>query len=328
MTSFNTSDPNAFIAFGIQAAQGTAQTAAAKLRYPRYLSGVEAAPEQEIVDVREGGFGMDYSFSYRKQIHGAGQLVHFLRPDETGLALAWALGAATWAGASDPAVHLFHTNHASYPFGTFFAQHPGSDLAMIYKDARAAGFTLELMAGEPGKLTIPWLSLQEGASFAALTPTYINEQPFMYFNAPSILLDGTLDTAIESVKVTQAVNLEQLIAQAITLDDAVPQTRDLDIEIVRRYQNPSVYLKVYNSGGITPSWSVATGSLRGVWKYPGAPTPAFDLHAPLISYRGAAITGLDPDGKTVKETITGRLLKGATHSLIVQLSNNHPSAYA
>jgi hypothetical protein len=37
---------------------------------------------------------------------------------------------------------------------------------------------------------------------------------------------------------------------------------------------------------------------------------------------------LDPDGKTVVETITAQALKGATHALIAILKNAHASAYA
>jgi Phage tail tube protein len=325
---FNTSDPNAFLGFGIQTAKGTPQVTPARLRYQRYLSGVEETPEQEIVDVREGGFGMDYSFSYRRKILGRGQAVFFSRPEILGLGLAWALGAATWGGGSSPATHIFHSNHASYPFSTLLAQHPGSDLAKIYTDARAAGFTLELSAGEPHKLTVPWTSLSVGASFAALTPTYYSEEPFMYFHAPTITLDGTLDTTVSQITFTKVVNLEELQAQAISLDEIVPQTRDIDVEVVRRYENSTLWKKVYFSGGVTPSWSVATGSIRGMWRYPGAPTPMFDIQAPLVTWRTAALTGLDPDGKTVYETLTGRALQGATHSLIAFLNNTHASAYA
>lgn len=325
---FSSSDVNSFAAMGIQTAKGTPQTTAAKLRYPRYISGIEESPEQEIVDVREGGFGMDYSFSYRKSIKGAGQLVAYGRPEILTPVLGWAVGGATWNGGSSPAIHEFHTGHSSYPFSTLFQQHPGSALAKMYTDARAAGLTLELLAGEPFKVTVPWTSLAAGASFAALTPTYFSDEPFMFFHSPSVLLDGVLDQTVSSVKLTQAVNLEELQAQAITLDELVPQTRDLDIEVVRRFENAGLWQKIYYgaSGGVAPTWAVSTGSLRGVWAYPGSPTPVFDLFASLISWRSNAITGVDPDGKTVYETLTGRLLKGATHSAVIKLSNVHASA--
>lgn len=325
---FSTSDSNAFMAFGIQTAKGTPQVTASRIRFQRYISGVEESPEQEIVDVKEGGAGLDYSFSYRRKIMGRGQAVFFSRPEILGQGLAWALGAASWSGGSSPATHTFHTTHGSYPFSTILAQHPGSDIAKIYVDARAAGFTLELSAGEPHKLTIPWTSLQVGASFAAVTPTYFAEEPFMYFHAPTITIDGTQDSSVESIKFTQAVSLEELQAQAITLDELVAQARDIDVEVVRRYEVNAQWRKVFLSGGVTPSWSVGTGSVRGLWRYPGAPTPSFEIHAPLVTWRQSAITGLDPDGKTVRETLSGRVLLGATHALIAMLCNTHASAYA
>ena len=44
----SSADPNAFLAIGMQAALGTPQTAAAKLRFAKYLSGSDVQASLEI----------------------------------------------------------------------------------------------------------------------------------------------------------------------------------------------------------------------------------------------------------------------------------------
>jgi hypothetical protein len=51
------------------------------------------------------------------------------------------------------------------------------------------------------------------------------------------------------------------------------------------------------------------------------------VSVPLVAFDNDVITDLDPDGKTVYETITGKVLKGATHAVILMVNNQHASAY-
>ncbi len=60
----------------------------------------------------------------------------------------------------------------------------------------------------------------------------------------------------------------------------------------------------------------------------GAAARYLRAYAGLISYDKVEITDLDPDGKTVYETYSGKVLKGATHSLVLTAMNVHASAYA
>lgn len=333
---FSTNDPNAFAALGLQSAKGTPQVTAAKLEYLRYISGVEEGPEKDVVDVREGGGGLDYRHTFARRVNGAGQLVSFMRPESLGQLLAFGLGGASWLGASEPAAHHFHSGHASYPYASIFHAHPGTSITKMYSDAMAAGITIELMTGELSKITVPWQSLRVGASHAALSPTYAvspthgEEGPFHYFDSPTIMFTGAQDTTIESVKFTAAVNLEFIQAQSITPDHLVPITREFDFEMVRRHEDKALFQSVYYGGSaaIAPSRDIATGSLRAMFMQPHSlATPILDFFAPLISYRSLGITGLDPEGGVVKETLAGRLLIGATHSLIAKVSNLHASAY-
>lgn len=326
---WSSADPNAFIAMGMQSALGTPQTAAAKLRFAKYLSGTDFQPMLDVVDLREGGDGLDYGYSYKRQQKVTGQIVFNARPEFLGQVLQAIPGAATWDGASAPAAHTFHTGHASFPWSTLILQHPGSSLPALLSDVRFTGITVEAAAGEPYKVTVPFIAIQHGASFAALTPTYASEEPFLFHHSPTYVIDGTADSDITGFRITQTFGVEELQSQAITLDEIVVQNRDTDLEITRRYEDATLWKKINLGAGISPTTSVATGSFRaGVAYGSGAGLRTLDLYANLLSYRQNSLSELDPDGKTIIETIAARALKGATHALFGILKNAHASAYA
>lgn len=326
---FSSADPNAYLGLGMQSAAGTPQTTATKLRFAKYITGNNVENNLNVVYMREGGDGLDYGFSYKNLHKGQGQLVANMRPEIIGQVLQVVLGGATWNGASAPATHIFHTGHASFPWTTMFVQHPGSDLTQMYSDVLFSGFTIEGNAGDPWKITAPFTAITPGASYTALTPTYIAEDPFLYHNSPTYVIDGSGDTRVTAFKLDAAYNVEELQTQAVTLDSQIVQSRDFSLEITRRYESSTLWKKVYMGGGVAPTQSVATGSFRAAVQYgSGAAQRNIDLNIPLLSYTGDALTELDPDGKTVYETISAKPLKGATHIVFASINNGHASAYA
>ncbi len=325
----SSADPNAFLAIGMQAALGTPQTAPAKLRFAKYLSGSDVQASLDVVDLREGGDGLDWGYSYKKAQKAAGQIVVNARPEIIGQLLGVVLGAATWDGGSAPAIHTFHGGHASFPWSTLFVQHPGSTLPQMISDVRFSGFTIEGNPGEPIKGTFPFVAIVHGASFAALTPTYASEEPFLFQHSPTYVLDGAGDTTLQSFKVEAGYGLEELQAQKVTLDEIVVQNRDINVEITRRYEDATKWKAINMGGGVAATTSVATGALRADQLYGAAGTlRSLSLETRLLSYRGLQLSELDPDGKTVIETLSAKALKGATHSLFGVLKNAHASAYS
>lgn len=325
----STADPNAYLAIGMQSALGTPQVTAAKLRFAKYLAGTDAQAEMDIVYLREGGDGLDWGFGYKRMQKAVGQVVVNARPEIAGQFLQLMPGGATWSGASAPAVHTFHTGHASFPYSTLLLQHPGSSLEQILSNAVITGFTAEWSSGEPVKLTFPFVAMVHGASFADLTPTYAVEDPFLYHHAPTYVIDGAGDTKVTAFKLEFGLGIEELQTQAVTLDDIAIQNRDGSIEITRQYVDPTVWKKINMGAGVTPTTSVATGSLRADQTYgAGAGARRFRVDIPLISYSGDRLAELNPDGQTVLETIAGKVLKGATSAVIFNVDNAHASAYA
>lgn len=326
----STADPAGYIALAMQAAKGTPQATATKFRFVKSLSGTDAAPEISVEDIREGGDGLDFGFTYKTQQKMSGQLVANGRPEFLGQILQLVPGMATWDGATAPVVHTFSTIGASHGWGTIELAYPATDTLQTISDVRFSGLKLEFMAGQPVKITAPFIGLTQNASSAGIAPTYIQEAPFLYYNTPSYQIDGAADTTIESWEVDGKWNIEELLAQAVTLDEAVVQNRDIDFTAVRRFEDDVLWHKIYTGAGGVPTTSVATGSFRGIVNY-GAAGVGFrqlDVSLPLLSYRGAALTEIDPDGKTIRQTITAKALKGATAALIIKLSNGHASAYA
>jgi len=331
MAEFSSADPNAYVGLAMQTAQGTPATAQAKFRFAKYISGMQAAPDITVVDMREGGDGLDWGFTYKQRNMVRGTLVVNARSEIAGQVLAAALGGATWDGGSAPAEHRFHGNHASFPWMTMHMGHPGTDLITFMSDLRFTGLTIEGgPGGVPIRVTAPFIGVTFGASGPAVAPTYIAEEPFLYHVGPSYLLDGAADPSIESWRYDMALGIEELQAQSVNLDTVVIQNRDANVQAVRRYQSSTLWKKIAYCGGVAPSSGIATGALKTTNQVPGAAGAAIrlmELNAPLLTYRGNQLTELDPDGRTVRETITAKALRGASGAIFVTLRNAHASAY-
>ena len=248
-----------------------------------------------------------------------------------GLPLAIVVGGATWDGASSPAGHTFHTNHASIPYGTLHVAHPGTSLINMYSDVRFTGFTLTAAAGKPHELQLPFRAISLGATIGitGLTATNYGEDPFLFHYAPSYAIGGTADSTIESWTLTMAYGTEDLQAQGILLDDVVVHNRTLDLTVVRRYANATAWKAIAYGGGNVPTQSVPTSSFDAINLYtqPSGALRSFEVHAGLWAQHNDALTELNADGQTIKETFTGRLLKTATAGLQMLLKNIHASGY-
>jgi len=329
--AYSSADPNSFLAVGMQSGLGTPQTTLAKLRYLKYLSGTGYQAQLEVVNLREGGDGLDYGFSYKKSQKVAGQIVVNARPESIGQLLQLLPGGATWSGASAPAVHTFHTGHASFPYTTIFSLFPGSAIPQMLSDVRFTGFDIEAVSGEPWKLTFPFTGIQHGASFnqTLAVPSYAFEDPFLYQNSPTVVLDGAAPSGVTGWKISHGLGVEELQALSVQLDDIVVMNRDITIEITRRFEDPTGWKKIAMGAAVSPTTSVATGSFRADSLYGAAGTlRSVSVNAPLLNYEGDDLGELDPDGKTVIETITAQVMKAATSALQIVVNNAHASAYA
>lgn len=322
---FSTASPDAYVALAMQSALGTLNTTPSKFRFAKYAAGNTFQDQLNAVDLREGGDGLDFGSTYEQNQSIEGSLVFNIRPEFAPQALAMAIGNATWNGASLPAQHKFDTNHASFPWATMQVGYPGTSLVRLVRDVRFLGAQFLFKTGEPLQLTLPYRGIFAGASSAiALVPSYpTGDGFFVYHFNPSILIDGSADSTIEEVRIDLSYGVENLQAQAVTFDDISVMNRDANITLIRRYENPTLYKKIYYGAGVAPTGVVATGAFSARW---AQASQIFLLDAGLISYRADTLPDLDPDGKTVRETISGKLLKTATSILSLTMTNSRASA--
>lgn len=338
MAQFSSADPNSYAALGMQSALGTPQSAAAKLRFMRYLKGFQFNIVPAVVDLREGGDGLDFGTTYKSQEKVGGKVVAYLRPEIAGQFFQLLPGGATWYGGTLPPTSavLFHDNHASHPYGTLQVQHPGSSLVQLFSDVRFTTFQLLGKMGAPWQLSADFTAITYGASAAALTPTSYQaasslDDLFLWHGNPSYVLDGQADATIEQITISGQLGVEELQAQSINLDDIAVNSRVFDVEVVRRYQSPSQWAKIaYGAAGnVAPTTAVATGSLSAFVTngLAAANIRSMLIQMGLLSYRYDNLTELDPDGQTVRETISARALHTATAAIAITLQNAHASVY-
>lgn len=338
MPYFSSADPNAYLAIGMQSGLGTPQVTAAKLRFAKYLKGNAFGVVPAVVDLREGGDGLDFGTTYKAQEKVTGNLQFYLRPEIAGQFFQLLPGGATWLGGSLPptSMNLFHDNHASHPYATLVVQHPGSSILNLLSDVRFTGFTLSGKSGEPWMVQAPFTAITYGASSAVFVPTYYGvasglDDLFLWHNSPSYVIDGQVDSTIEAININFQLGTEELQAQGVSLDDIAVINRVLDVEVTRRYQSPSMWQKVaYGAAGnIAPTTSVPTGSL-GISVSNGLTAGnlrQFLVNLGLLSYRYDNLTQLDPDGQTVRETLSARALHTATAAISIGVVNPHASVY-
>lgn len=338
MTIFSSADPSAYLCLGMQSGLGAPQTTASKLRFVKYLKGNAFNIVPAVVDIREGGDGLDFGTTYKAQEKVQGTLSFYLRPEIAGQFFQLLPGGATYFGGSLPPTSgvFFHDNHASHPYSTIQVQHPGSSIVQLFSDVRLLDFSLVGKTGAPWQITSKFTAITFGASAAGLTPTYYGvgsslDDLFLFHNNPSYVIDGFADSTIDSISINFQLGSEELQAQGVGLDDISINNRVIDVEVGRRYQSASMWQKIaYGAAGnIAPTTSVATGSLSAFVSngLTGASLRSMLIQMGLLSYRYDNLTELDPDGMTVKETISARALHTASAALAISLQNAHASNY-
>jgi len=323
---FSTADPNAYVSLALQSALGTPNTTPAKYRFAKYAAGNNVNDIIAAVDIREGGDGLDFGQTYQARTTVEGQLSFNIRPEIAGQVFQLLPGAATWTGGSAPALHRFHSNHASHPWATLQVAYPGTSLVRLIRDVRFLSLGLQFRTGQPLMVNANFRGIAAGASTGiALVPSYPAGDPFfVYHSLPTILIGGVEDDTVEEIRIDMQLGSEDLQAQSPTLDDIVILNRDTNVTLTRRFENTTLYKQIYYGGAVQPTSAIATTAISAYWAL-GSLNLKVDL--PLVSLRGNSLPDLDPDGRTVRETITGKSLSNPSGALSISLSNLHASAY-
>jgi hypothetical protein len=327
---FSSADTNGFVAWGMQTGLGSPQTALPKFRYSRYLSGSDFQVNADVTDIREGGGGLDWSTSFKTAERGQGQLVMNGRPETIAQLFQIMPGGATWDGGSQPPQHTFHTNHASFPYSTVAIGYPATSLISFMSDVKFTSLQIKSDLGNPIMITAPFTAINVGASFnVAFSPTY-EAEGLWQFQGASVLLGGNVATTIESWQIDFNLGTEELPGQNLQPADVSIMNRDGSFQLTRRYEDAQLWKYIYYgaTGGVAPTTTLATSSFDFTAAYgAGAALRSVRLVVPLIGLRQDALTALDPDGKTVRETISGKIFAHSSGAFWSVVKNAHASAY-
>ena len=332
-----TGGASTYIAIAKQSAKGTVQSTAAAFVFAKYLNGTDIQPIQEYLGpIREGGDGLDHRFDQQVAHRARGTLVVHGRPDIVGMLSGAFFGgglggnaASAWNGGSAPAIHSFQ-----FPPGqrttyyTVVVQHPGNTLVQVLSDARCIGLNFEAQNRQPLRITSEWIGIQMGASFGtALTPTYETGDVYGFWNASfTFPFNGSAASYVTRYAVNAQIETDpDLFAHGLVMADIVDLGRTIEVELDEIYQNASNYMFIEYKGGVSPTFTLATGVFK--ISHVLSTTRSMTLDANLVRFGDTRLTAIDPDNKVVYAQHSAIAFAGATSSLVSIQNNGHASNY-
>lgn len=309
-----TNESTNYFAIGVQSAKDTEATT---FHFFKHLDGSGFDTEFEVQSEHEGGDGQEVGLRY-KTMHKADGAVNInARPGGAGRILAWCLGADTVASNAAGQTHTLTPNQASMPYLT--VDQRWADELERTSNAQVTQVTLTGEAGRPVKLAGQFLSAgtaYERPVASALTPARESGDPF-FFPYASVAIDGTGSTKVTKFEVTVRRGVDDGI-QTNTLyrEDVVPLTFEVDANFTLKYEDKTVYNKVYYGGGSQVPLDLSTGAFSF---YSQEGSAFLRADCPFLQYVGAKPNRLDPDGKTTYIDVAAMSLKNATHSFWAQV---------
>lgn len=332
-----TNEPSNYFAIGKQTARGTE---ASTFYFLKHLDGTGTNPDKQIESVREGGDGQEVGLRYVTAVSVDGDAVANARSEVAGRFLTYVLGAdaATLplaASASGLAQQHIITPTSTLPYLT--VDQRWADQVERQTDVKVTGLTIDGEAGRPLKLTANLITggtAYQRDTASALTPSRESGQPF-FFPGASAVIDGSANTAITkfSAQVQRGVDAD-IRTTALTRDDVIELNMDTQIDFTLKYEDRTLYQKVYyGSGGsqINPDAiaGIATGAFKifSGFNLAGATERFVELNFPTYDIVAARVNRLDPDGKTMYIDVSAMGKKGATHQFFARVQTASGGAF-
>jgi hypothetical protein len=295
----------------------------------RHLEGTGLELDQQVESVREGGSGQEVGFHHKTAISMDGDLVAYERPVAGAALAAWTLGAHSEAAGTGAASAVTQISTAvptsSQPYLT--AEQYWADKIERVGNVRSSGWSLEGEAGRPLKLTVnlvsggtPW----SPPVASAQTPTRESSQPFFYPGG-TYELTGASGAKLTKFKLDVKRGLDTDIRTTqLYREDVIGLAFDTSLEGTLKYEDKALYDKVNMSAAdskfLDPNaLGLATGSFRAYTEF-GAGTGLrfFEAGQPVVTFTGAKVNKLDPDGKTMYIDFSGMGVGNATHQIFVR----------
>jgi hypothetical protein len=303
---FSSADPADYLAIGKQA---DFATEAAAFNYVRHLRG-GLEMEQESETVYEGGGGQDPTLVYKTKVKPDGNIECFARPLQWAYLAAYAMGSGvTPPSHADFGSHLYVPN-ATVPYLTIEEAFGAAGHINRVAGAILSGFRVEGEAGQPWKLTVPFIG---GGTVtrrtSALSAAYESVDPGMFSNS-AVLLNGA--TSLDITKFTY--NFEKKVDDDLyTLNvyrrGVVQLNRRLGIDFTVIYQDPTLYRQaLYGGTGATvlPA-DLATGAFQAHSNVNGSVRVGVEV--PFLRYKSVRLNRLIPDGETMLLDVSADAVK-------------------
>lgn len=331
MPGFGTNLPSDYIALGVQSAKDTEATSFIFIKH-QDGSGFDIDPD--IQTEREGGDGQEAGFRYKSLIKADGSAASLGRSEAANFLSAAVLGKtatsstashAIWGGAFATGLALFrYVPNPSLPYIT--VEQRWADKLERNTNCKFNQLEITGEAGKPAMVSGDFLgggTVYGRVLSSALTPTREAIDP-VFFPRGSYVIDGVANGKLTKYKLTVKRGLDDGIQTTdLWRDDLLELALDADVDVTVKYESASMYEKVQMAaaGGTIIPVPVATGSIDFFLSNQAAGTVFRSLRtaAPFLTWTGAKVNRLDPDGKTMYLDLAGSTLKNATDSVIVDV---------
>ena len=326
---FSSSDPRNYVALGRQA---DASTEATEFKFVKYLNGTDIAPQIDSQAIFEGGDGQAQGLVYRQHTKTDGQIVGYARPDMFTYQSAWALGSAISVGTSVGIGTSVFTPNATQRFLTVEGAWGGGNQIDRVMSALLTGFQVEGAAGEPWKITTPFIGggtayYRDGAA-SALSPVLESGDPAMYAGG-AYLIGGATEIDILQWTYNFQRNVDDnLFTTAQFRRKVVPLSYTVSVDMQVILQTQAYYKNFQYGGGSMVPNSLATTAFHVERQLAGSQLMAIDV--PFLRITNITANRFNPDGETVILDISAMGTKSAGTGIVQHTSvhnNIGASAY-
>lgn len=304
---------SAVIGYGKQASEGSALSAP---KFETPMGGGFVGPQRSTQPLPWTNESQDSVGDYVERIGGVVEATLPVLPVSAGALLEMILGSRSSSGAG-PYTHTI-TPSDTLPFGTFFYAQPGANYWTV-SDVKLGSWQLNWTPGTPLEAAISGVGktfTRSGSKWSAAT---LDEavDPFFTMIGATMKFDPADDTPatvrnIASGSISVNRNLDPIQTDAITYGYLAEQKRDIEVslnDVV--FENNDLINTVFtgSTSGTTPGGAVVYGSCEFTFlgsDQAVAATRSLKLTVPHVLWTIDQVPSANPDGSTLRYTVTGR----------------------
>lgn len=320
---------SAVIGYGKQASEGT-PLATPKFETP--MGGGFAGPERVTQELPWTNESQDSVGDYVERIGGIVEATLPVLPVSAGALLEMVLGSRSSGGAG-PYTHTI-TPSDTLPFGTFFYAQPGANY-WIVSDVKLGSWQLNWTPGTPLEAVISGVGktfTRSGSKWGAAT---LDEavDPFFTMIGATMKFDAADDSPatvsnIAGGSITVNRNLDSIQTDDVTYQFMAENKRDIEISLDDVVFEDNDLINTVFTGttsGTTPGGAVVYGSCEFLFlgsDQAAAATRSLKITVPHVLWTIDQVPSANPDGATLRYTVTGRASKPSSGATITAVLTN------